>query len=60
MRVNFILLFPLLTLYKREVVVTDPIDYNSTENSTSDEEEHDDGFEIDFIDAYDGQTGEDT
>jgi len=47
-------------LYKREVVVTDPIDYNSTENSTSDEEEHDDGFEIDFIDAYDGQTGEDT
>ena len=43
-----------------EVVVTDPIDYNPTKNSISDEEEYENGFEIDFIDAYKGgQTSED-
>ena len=34
--------------------VTDPIDYNPTKNSISDEEEYENGFEIDFINAYEG------
>ena len=29
---------------------------DSSESSTSDEEEFEDGFEIGFIDAYDGRT----
>ena len=37
-----------------EVLVTDPIDYNPTKNSVSDEEEYENGFEVDFIDAYEG------
>ena len=31
---------------------------DSSESSTRDEEELEDGFEIDLIDAYDGQTGD--
>ena len=57
---EFILLFSLFTLHKVEVVVADAIDYNSTGNSISDEEEYEDGFEIDFIDAYEGQTRDET
>ena len=42
-------------------MVTDPIDYNSTKNSITDEEKYENGFEVDFIDAYEGgQTSENT
>lgn len=33
----------------------DPIDLDSSESSTTDEEEFEEEFEIDFIDAHDGQ-----
>ena len=41
-----------MTLYKMEVVVTDPIDYNPTKKSISDEKEYENGFEVDVNDAY--------
>ena len=41
-----------------EVAAIDIGDYDSTENSASDEEEFDEEFEIGFIDAYDGQTSD--
>lgn len=51
-------IFFYLALYKMKVAdnVSDLHVSDSSESSTSDEEEFEDGFEIGFIDAYDGQT----
>ena len=56
---NF-LLFPLLALCKMEVGNDESDLYvsDASENSTSDEEEFEDGFVIDVIDDYDDQTSD--
>ena len=46
----------LCTLWKWRSQITELITIQSTENSISVEREFVDRFEIDFIDAYDGQT----